>query len=229
MINQILGPVGQSDIDRFAPSPNPNLGKDEFLQLLVAQLQSQDPLNPSKPEEFAAQLAQFSSVEQLININETLAVQADSNTAMADALNNTSAMTAIGRDVLSVGDRVQVGPDFPSTVTLGVGGAGGDATLTLQDADGNTVATIDVGELGPGRQTISLQDYEVVNGLPQGTYRYEVQVQGAEGAVEVETFSSLRIDGVRYTPQGPVLLSGDVEIPLSSVVELVSSESRSSR
>ena len=64
---------------------------------------------------------------------------------------------------------------------------------------------------------------------PRLTYRYEVQVQGAEGAVEVETFSSLRIDGVRYTPQGPVLLSGDVEIPLSSVVELVSSESRSSR
>lgn len=223
MITQILGPVGQSDIDRAAPSPNPELGKDEFLQLLVAQLKSQDPLNPSKPEEFAAQLAQFSSVEQLININDTLGVQADSNAVMADALNNSSAMSAIGRDVLAVGDRVQLGPDGTGTVTIGVGAGGGDATLTLTDADGNTVATLDLGSIGSGRQTVSLQDFEAVNGLPPGTYRYEVQVAGPEGAVEVETFSSLRVDGVRYTPNGPVLLAGDVEIPLSNVVELISS------
>lgn len=221
MISPLLGRIGQSDIDRAAPQPNAELGKDEFLQLLVAQLKSQDPLNPSKPEEFAAQLAQFSSVEQLININDTLGLQAESNAVMADALNNSSAMSAIGRDVLSVGDRVQIGPDGPGTITLGVGGSGGDATLALMNAAGETVATLDIGELGPGRQTVSLQDFEAVNGLPAGTYRYEVQVVGSEGAVEVETFSSLRIDGVRYTPNGPVLLAGDVEVPLSSVVEII--------
>ena len=221
-ISPIFGRIGQSDIDRAAPEPNDQLGKDEFLQLLVAQLKTQDPLNPAKPEEFAAQLAQFSSVEQLININDTLAVQADSNAVMAEALNNTSAISSIGKDVLSIGNRVAIGPDSAGTITLGVGGAGGDATLTLTDAAGETVATLDLGALGPGRQTVSLSEFEAVQGLPPGTYEYEVTVQGGDGAVEVQSFSNLRIDGVRYTPQGPVLLSGDTEIPLSDVVEIVS-------
>jgi len=47
-----------------------DIGKTEFLKLLVAQLQNQDPLSPLKNEEFVAQLATFSSLEQLISINE---------------------------------------------------------------------------------------------------------------------------------------------------------------
>ena len=46
--------------------------KQEFLQLLVTQLENQDPLDPQNQEEFAVQLAQFSQLEQLVNINETL-------------------------------------------------------------------------------------------------------------------------------------------------------------
>src|SRR5690606_13042023 len=51
------------------------LGKQEFLELLVAQLRHQDPLNPMQPQDMAAQLAQFSSVEQLIVLNDRMAVQ----------------------------------------------------------------------------------------------------------------------------------------------------------
>ena len=63
-----------------APTPpktntkrNDELGRDEFLKLLVAQMQSQDPLNPMDGQQMAAQMAQFSSVEQLIKSNDTLA------------------------------------------------------------------------------------------------------------------------------------------------------------
>lgn len=49
------------------------MGKDEFLKLLVAQMKNQDPLNPMDGQQMAAQLAQFSSVEQLVNANDTLA------------------------------------------------------------------------------------------------------------------------------------------------------------
>lgn len=48
------------------------LGKNEFLNLLVTQLKYQDPLNPMQSTDFSAQLAQFSSLEQLTNMNSTL-------------------------------------------------------------------------------------------------------------------------------------------------------------
>ncbi len=48
------------------------MGKDEFVKLLVTEMKNQDPLNPMDGKELAAQLAQFSSVEQLMNINTKL-------------------------------------------------------------------------------------------------------------------------------------------------------------
>ena len=51
------------------------LGKNEFLKLLVAQMKHQDPLNPTGGDQMAAQLAQFSSLEQLQNINASLESQ----------------------------------------------------------------------------------------------------------------------------------------------------------
>lgn len=50
-------------------SPN-NMGKDEFMQILVAQLQNQDPLSPMENEDFVAQMAQFSTLEQIQSMNE---------------------------------------------------------------------------------------------------------------------------------------------------------------
>jgi len=61
----------------YAPEANKELGKDEFLKLLVTQLQYQDPFNPMKNEDFIAQLAQFNSLEQMINLNSTLQKQAN--------------------------------------------------------------------------------------------------------------------------------------------------------
>ena len=52
---------------------NGALGRDEFLTLLVAQLKNQDPLNPLESHDFTAQMAQFSSLEQLFDVNASLA------------------------------------------------------------------------------------------------------------------------------------------------------------
>lgn len=66
------------------------LGKDDFLKLMMAQMQNQDPLSPMDNKDMVAQMAQFTSVEQLVNISEKL-------TAMSQSLGNNSGL--IGRVV----------------------------------------------------------------------------------------------------------------------------------
>ncbi|MGA9120044.1 MAG: flagellar hook capping FlgD N-terminal domain-containing protein, partial [Bacteroidota bacterium] len=75
------------------------LGKDDFLKLLVTQLQNQDPLNPLQGTEFVAQLAQFSSLEQLTNINSSLEQNIQSNQLMTQSIGNSLAATLVGKDV----------------------------------------------------------------------------------------------------------------------------------
>ena len=75
------------------------MGKDDFLKMLVAQLKHQDPMNPMEGQEFAAQLAQFSSVEQLVQLNKQYETQAESTAALAESLANNGALSTIGRTV----------------------------------------------------------------------------------------------------------------------------------
>ncbi|AEP86617.1 flagellar hook assembly protein FlgD [Bacillus spizizenii] len=51
---------------------NSSLGKDEFLKILMTQVQNQDPLNPVDDKEFISQMATFSSLEQMMNMNKTM-------------------------------------------------------------------------------------------------------------------------------------------------------------
>src|ERR1700690_2579879 len=77
----------------------PVLGEDDFLKLLTMQMQYQDPMNPMSGTEFASQLAQFSSVEQLTNINSELAQSISSNSVLTQSINNDLAATFIGKNV----------------------------------------------------------------------------------------------------------------------------------
>ncbi len=76
----------KKDTDTEKRTVSNELGKEDFLQLLVCQLQNQDPLNPQEDTAFIAQLAQFSALEQMTNMNTTL--------------NNTSAYTMVGKEVV---------------------------------------------------------------------------------------------------------------------------------
>ena len=85
--------------------PGGTLGKDEFLQLLVSQLRNQDPLNPAEPQEFAAQLAQFSSVEQLLNIGQLVPLIA---APLLGLIGTPQPMPTMGTDVETVTQPVVV-------------------------------------------------------------------------------------------------------------------------
>ncbi len=195
------------------------LGRDEFLQLLVAQLRHQDPLSPMEGAEFAAQLAQFSSVEQLINLNDRLALVAALDEAVLHAVNTNAALGLIGRGVHAFGNEAVVSSTGEGSVTFTVGGQGGQATLRLFDSAGREVASADLGVLSGGRQQVDLS--QVASDIAPGKYTYRVDVVDAEGkAVEVTTFTSGIVTGVRHGSDGPMLVVGPFEIPLGKVAEV---------
>jgi flagellar basal-body rod modification protein FlgD len=201
-------------------NPGGDMGKDEFLQLLVAQLKNQDPMNPLNAEEFAAQLAQFSTLEQLMNLNDTMEGQISQTAGLLAATNAASALEVVGRDILAVGSTLDVGEGGPLPIVVGVGGTGGSGTLEIFDEEGEKVGSQAVSFDESGRQEIELSG--ALQGLSPGRYSYELEVVDEAGsAVEIQTFSRLHIDGVRYGPGGPVLMSGNLEIPLSDVAEVL--------
>jgi flagellar basal-body rod modification protein FlgD len=83
------------------------LGKEDFLQLLLAQLQNQDPLEPLKNEDFIAQLAQFSSLEQLFGINQNFSYLQ----TYAASLNNSQAVGFMGKEIKALGDSLYISAD----------------------------------------------------------------------------------------------------------------------
>jgi flagellar basal-body rod modification protein FlgD len=202
--------------------PGGAMGKDEFLKMLVAQLQNQDPMNPMQGQDLAVQLAQFSSVEQLIQLNANYADQAASAEALAQSISNNGALSAIGRSVMAAGNQVEIpatGAAGDVGVTFSVGDAGGRATLSILDADGQEIATRPLGYVGGGKQVATLG--AAASGLEPGRYAYAVKVVDSKGNdVPVQTFITGTVDGVRYTSDGAVLTSGALTMGVGNVVQV---------
>jgi flagellar basal-body rod modification protein FlgD len=106
-------------------TPAPTMNYNQFLQLLVAELQHQDPTSPTDPTQYMSQLASFSTVEQQVQTNSTL-----------DALLSAQASTMIGKSVTSADGKTS---GIVVSVELS---AGGGAVATLKDGSKVT--------LGPG-------------------------------------------------------------------------------
>jgi flagellar basal-body rod modification protein FlgD len=186
------------------------------MSLLLTQLRYQNPLNPLEPQEFAAQLASFSNVEQLSQLNAQLATQTQSvelSTIMTKAAFSSS---LVGRNVVASGDKVTIPESGHGSIRIEVGTGGGTATLQLKDSSGRVVAQRDLGTVEGGKQTLSLP-----SDLPSGTYTYSLEVKSAEGtAVNVATYSMGTVDGVLFR-DGQIILEIDgMEISLDDVVEI---------
>jgi flagellar basal-body rod modification protein FlgD len=207
----------------FAPgaptNPRGQLGKDEFLKMLVAQLKNQDPMNPMKGDEMAAQLAQFSSLEQLTNIGKLLEEQIQGQAGVAASIHDGTAMNMLGKTVVAVNDRVEIGEGAPGSVSFEVGSGGGTAVLKIIDQSGREVGSRPLGMVAPGRQDAELG--AAAQGLKPGEYRFVVEVTDRSGkTVPTNSLVTARIDGVRYGQHGPILTSGTLRIPFATIVQI---------
>ncbi len=204
----------------------PDMGEDEFLQLLVAQLKHQDPLSPMDNTDFVAQLAQFSSLEQVTLVNENLQAQEDL------LQGNTNAMTAnfIGKEVLAVGDTIDVNsPGSPQSLDFEIE-ADADVLITISNSAGAVVRTLQAEGLSSGRNALEWDGLDAQgNPVAPGTYSFSAAATDAEGLpVGAQTYTSGVVTGVRYGGGGSVLLLDDQVVLLANVLEITDPASDSS-
>ena len=237
-VGSTTGPYGPSSPTEYTANPGGQLGKHEFLKLLVTQMRNQDPMSPMNGDQMAAQLAQFSTVEQLTNMSDALLGQtafyasmlgalegqADAFASIAHGLNSNAALGSLGQTVVALGNQMVLPEQGSATLRADVSGDGGTATLKVFDSAGREVASRELGEIGGGRQSWEFSGADL--DLPAGSYTYAVQVTDGEGkTVPTQTFTVGRVDGVQYSKDGPVLRAGVLSIPFGSVVEILSAKS----
>jgi flagellar basal-body rod modification protein FlgD len=201
------------------------MGKDEFLKLLTTQLKYQDPLDPMDGKDMAADLAQFSGLEQLLNINEQLEAQQGQYSSLLTAMNSNVALGTIGKTVMATGDQVVLKEDasgvFDATVTADIA-TSGVARLTLLDGSGKEVGSRTLGFVAKGRQEFDLGS-AAAGASTEGPFTYRITVTDASGKdVPQQTYTVAVVDGMSWGPDGtPRLTAGSLMIDVRSIIRIL--------
>jgi len=190
--------------------------QDQFLQLLVTQIQNQNPLDPMSNEEFTSQLTQFSMLEQL----ETLNANSTQEMGYSQSLNNTMMLSLVGKQASVTGDGVTVNEGTAGTTRLDSAGAG-NATVQVLDADGEVVRTF-VRGVDAGWNDLTW-DGRLDNGEPaeDGDYTLAVTVADAAGEeLDHELYESGRVDSIRFENNLAVLSVNGRDYYASEIAEV---------
>jgi len=194
-----------------------NVSEADFMQLLIAQLQNQDPLNPVDDADFAAQLAQFSSLQQLSEINTTL----KNNASATGSSGGLDAVGFLGKQVQGKSSSIDVSQGTPTTLTYTLSGTA-DVHASIVDANGATVAAdLDLGTQNAGTQTFDLSKIANAPKLADGTYTVALAAVDTSGAATaVTTATSGVVTGIDLTSNPPTLLVGSRRIALTDVTQV---------
>jgi len=210
-------------VDGYDSNVAKDLGKSDFLNLLVTQLRYQNPLEPIKDQEFVAQLAQFSQLEQLENMSESLATNTQVDYIMSQTIANTMATTLIGKTVIAEGADfyLTTGEDVDLSFNLGTDAA--NVTVTIYNPSGSAVREVQLNDLPKGDTTYSW-DGRDDNGslLSPGDYSYEVTaLTGTGESITVEKRVIGAVDSVKYIDGKAYLMVGGYKVDLSTIIEIV--------
>ena len=192
-----------------------SLGKDDFLKLLIAQLSAQDPLDPMGAQDFSAQLAQFSGLEQMTNVNANLEIIQKLETASQ----NTSSLNLIGKTVESYGNAFNHSANSSETLSYSLASDAVSVRIDMFDSTGSQVDMIRIDNQGQGKNTASWDGFDKQgNPLPTGTYSYTVKADNqAGGTIAVDTFSSGLVSDVVFGKDETYAIVNGKELPISAI------------
>lgn len=214
-LEQVSSQGGQTS----SSSNSESLGKSDFLNLLVTQLQNQDPLDPADSTEFTAQLATFSSLEELQNISSTLEGVSTSQTIQT----NSQAVDYIGKRITALGNQINVEDGEADPVVFQLESDASSVYINIYNEYGQYVQNLELSAMDAGEQKVEW------NGMNQsgdhvsdGAYQFEVMAVDGEGnSVEATTFTAGVVTGVYYKDGQAYLVTDEQEMALGDVVRVI--------
>ena len=217
-IDAIINNSGASPIaDAVSQAGNGALGRDEFLTLLVAQLKHQDPLNPLESHDFTAQMAQFSSLEQLFDVNASLAgiqeaIAGNEKDGNLDYIGKQ--VKAAGNTLYKSGESMDQGSYFIED--------GAEVTITIFNGEGQEIRRIEAGYQVGGSEYELDWDGKNAAGVSvgDGIYTFDIAARDINGLdVYTETYSKGMVTGVSNQYAVPYLVIGERLLEPENVLE----------
>ncbi|MBU2952579.1 flagellar hook assembly protein FlgD [Marinobacter sp. F3R08] len=196
-----------------------DLGRNEFMELMLAQLKNQNPLEPQDNGEFISQLAQFSSLEEMQNLSGTVE-------DVVSQFRSTQALQAsamVGKTVLAPSEIGILDAGGEITGTIEVPASTGGLRLSIEGQSGELVRQIDMGSSQAGVVSFSWDGLDGNgNSLPAGSYRIVAEASYPDGQEQLSTMVSANVDSVSLGQSGSVTLNlaGMGSIALSDVQQI---------
>ena len=201
-----------------AKTPSNTLNSDSFLQLLVTQLQNQDPTSASAqdPSAMIQQLTAFSSLQETQNTNTLLT----GLQAQTSGLFQAQAAALVGKTVTISGSQFNLSSGTAS-MNLNLSSAA-NVSLKVSNANGQVVATLPQGNLNAGPNALTWNGKDAAgNQLPDGTYSVSVSATNANGAAVSSTSSTTaKVTGISFQNGTVSLSSGSSTYNLSNVIAI---------
>lgn len=204
-----------------------DVSKEDFLKLLISQLQNQDPLKPLDNQEFAQQLATFNSLEQLIGVNQKLGSLADTFNSVGEKLlqtNNFNSIGLLGKKISTNTNQVNLKQNVDSTINYRLDDFADRVTVDIKNAKGELVRRLeDKGlfnaGLKAGVQEIKWDGKDIAGkAATSGMYTFEINAVDKGGKKVGATGLLLgTVTGVNLDGSEPMLDINGVQMPLSKI------------
>ena len=193
------------------------LGKDEFMRLLITKLQYQDPLNPTDDEAFIADLAQFSSLEQMENMNGGLSDLA----LLQSNSTNTTMVNYIGKTAVLAGDTINLESNF-STINYELPNNAESVKISIYSENGQLIKTIDSSSVQAGENSL-IWNGQNEQGLDMPDGRYQVKITATDksgNSISAIPRMTGKITGVTYENGYPELVIGGAAYGLGNIISI---------
>lgn len=191
-------------------APKNSLDGEGFLTLLMAQLTNQDPTSPVETTEFMQQLTSLNTVQQLVAANKSL----EGLMTGITSLNNEGAVNLVGKEVTAVSSGFTKVNGEPETLEFDLPADAKSVEITIFDADGIPIDTINPGDQVAGPRTVTWNSDD-----PDGDYTFKVKaIAEDDSEMAVTTYTTGLVDEIRFDAGFPVLVIDGRHVALADVI-----------